>query len=84
MITIWVASKTKVLIMTNKKTLVNIYQPLERFDKYSSPSDYHLNKDELVLKVHDNIKLWEIHGKHVSIDLAISHLLNLKQKKYRV
>jgi hypothetical protein len=74
----------RVLPMTNKKTLVNIYQPLEKFDKYYSPSDYHLNKDELVSKVHDSIKLWELHGKDVSIDLAVSHLLNLKYKKYQV
>jgi len=70
--------------MTNKKTFVNIHSPLEKFDAYYSPADYHLTKDELVSKVLDSIKLWEIHGKHVSIDLAISHLLNLKQKKYRV
>lgn len=84
MTTTWAACRMRASSMTNKKTLVNIYQPLEKFDKYYSPSDYYLNKNELVSKVHDSIKLWEIDGKDVSIDLAISHLLNLKYKKYRV
>jgi hypothetical protein len=69
--------------MINKKTLGSL-NTVSTFDAYYSPSDYHLNKDELVSKVHDSIKLWELHGKDVSIDLAISHLLNLKYKKYQV
>jgi hypothetical protein len=69
--------------MTNKKTFSSL-NTASTFDVYLCPADYHLNKDELVSKVHDSIKLWEIHGKDVHIDLAISHLLNLKQKKYRV
>jgi hypothetical protein len=70
--------------MTNKKSMHNLRTGLFSFDAYLCPADYHLNKDELVSKVHDSIKLWEIHGKDVSIDLAISHLLNLRKKKYRV
>lgn len=66
---------------------VNVRCPLEKYDKYYSkhycPSDYHLNKDELVSKVHDSIKLWEIRGNKVHIDLAISHLLNLKYRSYK-
>jgi len=69
--------------MTNKNTFSSL-NTVSTFDAYLCPADYHLNKDELVSKVHDSIKLWEIHGKDVSIDLAISHLLNLKYKKYRV
>jgi hypothetical protein len=83
MITTWVANKMKVLNMTNKKTLASL-STASTFDAYYSQSDYHLNKDEMVSKVHDSIKLWELHGNDKSIDLAISHLLNLKRKKYRV
>jgi hypothetical protein len=69
--------------MTNKKTLASL-STVSTFDAYLCPADYHLTKDKLVSKVHDSIKLWELHGNDKSIDLAISHLLNLKRKKYRV
>ncbi len=70
--------------MTNKKSMYSLRPGVFTFDAYYSLSDYHLTKDELVSKVHDSIKLWELHGNDKSIDLAISHLLNLKRKKYRV
>jgi hypothetical protein len=70
--------------MTNKKSMHNLRTGLFSFDAYLCPADYHLTKDELVSKVHDSIKLWELHGNAKSIDLAISHLLNLRKKKYRV
>lgn len=53
------------------------------FKRYTCPSDYHLSKDQLVSKVYDSIKLWELHDSEVSLDLAISHILNLKEGKYR-
>ena len=74
----------KVSSMTNKKSMHSLRTGLFSFDAYLCPADYHLTKDQLVSKVHDSIKLWELHGKDVSIDLAISHLLNLKRKKYRL
>ncbi len=69
--------------MTNKKSMYSLRTGLFSFDAYLCPADYHLTKDELVSKVHDSIKLWELHGNDKSIDLAISHLLNLKRKKYQ-
>jgi hypothetical protein len=72
--------------MTNnkKKSMHNVRTGLFSFDAYLCPADYHLNKDEMVSRVHDCIKLWEIHGDNKSIDLAISHLLNLRKNRYRV
>lgn len=52
-------------------------------NRYPCPSDYHLNKEQLVSKVFDSMKLWELHGSPISLDLAIGHILNLREGLYR-
>lgn len=57
---------------------------MTKFKRYPCPADYHLTKSELVSKAIDSLKLWECHGNDVSLDLAISHILNLKDQKFKI
>ena len=51
-------------------------------NRYKCPADYHLTEEQLIERVYDSLKLWQAHRSDISLDLAISHILNIKEQNF--